>query len=211
MEMDIPASEDLGWLEADLDLHDDYLDEDLELPLHEEEAYIEEVYEHPQSEPIIKPDLSTPDDHRVGSETEISHPKKRLVNLSLLDPSNVDESVEDKRCKIDSSVNEAEDDWMRYSPPPKEPVVVVEEVEEERYISRYATDIEGDFMPVTAPDGDRVYAKLIKEEKDDKLKRLEVKGLSKGLMSEPISVLMQKVEQDELQKLSINAEQRKVF
>ncbi|XP_076898557.1 uncharacterized protein LOC143552157 [Bidens hawaiensis] len=205
MEMD---SEDIGWLEADLDLHDDYIDEDLEPPLPEEE----EVYGHRQSEPvIIKPNLSIPNDHipndhRIESEIEILQPKKkRLLNPSLLDSGNVEVSVEDKRCKVDSSVIEGEDDWMRYSPPPaKEAEVVVEEEEEEekeKFISRFANDIEGDFMPVTAPDGDRVYAKLVKvEEEDDKVKKLEVKGISKGLMLEPISVLMQKVEQAELQK-----------
>ncbi|KAL8260028.1 hypothetical protein R6Q59_027981 [Mikania micrantha] len=194
MEMDTPATDDLEWLEADLDLHEDYLDEDLEPPLpeEEEESFIEQVYKHPHSETSIKPD-----NHTIGSETEILQPKKRLLNPSLPDPSNVEYTVEEKRCKVDFCVNEADDDWMRYSSPEEEPVLVVEE--EERFISRYATDIEGDIMPVTAPDGDRVYAKLI-EEKDDKLKKLEVKGSSKGLTSEPISVLMQKMEQAELQK-----------
>ncbi|KAK9068723.1 hypothetical protein SSX86_012838 [Deinandra increscens subsp. villosa] len=200
MAMDIPASEDFGWLEADLDLHEDYIDEDLEPPLpEEEEAHIEEVHKRPQSESITKPDLLISDNRTIGSETEILQPKKRLLNPSLLNPSNVDESVEDKRCKFDSSVTEDEDDWMRYSPPPEEEVVVVEE-DKEKFISRFATDIEGDFMPVTAPDGDRVYAKLIKEGNDDKLKKLEVKGPFKGLMLEPIGVLMQKVEQAELRK-----------
>ncbi|KAK1426376.1 hypothetical protein QVD17_15047 [Tagetes erecta] len=201
--MEIDASEDLGWLEADLDLHEEYLDEDLDIepPLPDEEPYIaEELYKHPQPEPITKPNSSINDNHKTGSETELLKPKKRLINPSLVDSIDVDDLVEDKRCKVDSTVNEDDDDWMRYSPPRKEAVeVVVEEEEEERFISRYATDIDGDFMPVTGPDGDRVYAKLIKEV-DDKLKKLEVKGLSKGLILEPISVLMQKVEQDELQK-----------
>lgn len=176
MEMDIPMPDELEWLEADLQLHEEYLDEDPEPPpLPEEEAsYIEEVYEALQPEPIVKPALPIP---------EKVQPKKRFRPLSpnLLDPSNVDDSVEDKRCKVnDSSAIEADDDWLRYSPPPQEESVVIVEEEKETFISRYVTDIEGDFMPVTAPDGDRVYAKLVKEEKDGKLKKLDVKAPSKG-------------------------------
>ncbi|KAJ0518376.1 putative AAA+ ATPase domain, ATPase, AAA-type, core [Helianthus annuus] len=199
MEME---SEDLGWLEADLDLHDDYIDEDFEPPLPEEEASIEQVYEHHQPEPITKPDLSIPDDHIADLETETLQPKKRLLNPSLLDSANINDPLEDKRCRVDLGVNEADDEWMRYSPVREEAADVVEDVteEKERFISRFATDIDGDFMPVTAPDGDRVYAKLVKEEVEDKVKKLEVKGRFEGLMMEPISVLMQKVEQKELQK-----------
>ncbi|XP_023767316.1 uncharacterized protein LOC111915909 [Lactuca sativa] len=196
MEMDIPMPDELEWLEADLQLHEEYLDEDPEPPpLPEEEAsYIEEVYEALQPEPIVKPALPIP---------EKVQPKKRFRPLSpnLLDPSNVDDSVEDKRCKVnDSSAIEADDDWLRYSPPPQEESVVIVEEEKETFISRYVTDIEGDFMPVTAPDGDRVYAKLVKEEKDGKLKKLDVKAPSKGLMLEPISVLLQRAEEDAIQK-----------
>ncbi|KAI3511528.1 hypothetical protein L1887_18682 [Cichorium endivia] len=196
MEMDIPMPDELEWLEADLQLHEDYLDEDLEPPpVPEEEAsYIEEVYEVLQPEPVVKPDLLIP---------EKVQPKKRFRPLSpnLLDPSNVADSVEDKRCKVDdSSAIEADDDWLRYSPPPQEESVTIVEEEKETFISRYVTDIEGDFMPVTAPDGDRVYAKLVKEEKDNKLKKLNVKAPSKGLMLEPISVLIQRAEEDALQK-----------
>ncbi|XP_024983880.1 chromosome transmission fidelity protein 18 homolog [Cynara cardunculus var. scolymus] len=208
MEMDIPVAEELEWLEAESHLHDDYLEEDLEEPptIPEEEAsYIEEVYEDLQAEPLIKPTIPVPEDHRIGSETQ--KPKKRFRPSSpnLLDTNNVDDPVEDKRCKIDASnAIEDDDDWLRYSPPLQEEAAVIveeeKEKEKERFISRYATDIEGDFMPVTAPDGDRVYAKLIKEEKDDKLKKLDVKAPSKGLMPEPINVLMQRVEQDALQK-----------
>ncbi|KAL4561136.1 hypothetical protein LXL04_033298 [Taraxacum kok-saghyz] len=195
-EMDMPMPDELEWLEADLQHHEDYLDEDIEPPLPEEEAsYIEEVYEVLQPEPIVKPSLPI---------LEKVQPKKRFRPLSpnLLDLTNADNSVEDKRCKVDdSSAIDADDDWLRYSPPPKdESVVIVEEEEKETFISRYLTDIEGDFMPVTAPDGNRVYAKLVKEEKNEKLKKLNVKAPSKGLMLEPISVLMQRAEEDALQK-----------
>lgn len=161
MEMDIPIDEELEWLEADL--YQDYLDEDLEPPLLHEEK------EQEQEEEVIE---------------DKSEPKKR-VRSNLLDPIN----IEDKRCKIDITNviedDDDEDEWLRYAPPPREEVeevVVVdeEEKEKEKFISRYATDIEGDFMPVTAPDGVRVYAKLIDQEIDDKYKKLDVKAPLKG-------------------------------
>jgi chromosome transmission fidelity protein 18 len=54
--------------------------------------------------------------------------------------------------------DEDEEDWLRYPPPPAPEVVVAEKT-----ISRFASEIHGDCVPVTAPNGERVYAKLAME------------------------------------------------
>ncbi|KAL0366753.1 UNVERIFIED_CONTAM: hypothetical protein Sradi_3565400 [Sesamum radiatum] len=59
-----------------------------------------------------------------------------------------------------------DEEWLRYSPPRG----IVEEMEtqrEERILSRYATEIEGDCVPVTGLDGERVYAKICRVDMDE--------------------------------------------
>lgn len=59
--------------------------------------------------------------------------------------------------------DEADEDWLRYSPPKGDAVPDVpltDVVAEEKIISRFAADIDGECMPVTAPSGVRVYAKM---------------------------------------------------
>ncbi|GKG50147.1 hypothetical protein Tco_0521247, partial [Tanacetum coccineum] len=79
----------------------------------------------------------------------------------------IDEIVEDKRIKLDDVakvIDEEEDgdedeEWMRYSPPR-------EKAAEEVVISRNLAEIEGEFMPVTGTDGERVYAMKKGEEEE---------------------------------------------
>lgn len=78
-----------------------------------------------------------------------------------------------KRREID---DEGEDeDWLRYSPPPKEAAAAADETttgsDEEKIISRFVSDIEGDCVPITAPNGDRVYAKISSREVDGAQRR----------------------------------------
>eukprot|EP00261_Vitis_vinifera_P032130 XP_019073373.1 PREDICTED: LOW QUALITY PROTEIN: chromosome transmission fidelity protein 18 homolog [Vitis vinifera] len=106
-----------------------------------------------------------------------------------------------KRSKADLSEIGAEEDWLRYSLPQDsdgdlEPMVV----DEERIVSRYASEIDGDCIPVTGPGGDRVYLKISATGSDGRLKKLDLEGRTKGLILEPISVLMQRVEQDAFTK-----------
>ncbi|KAL2507137.1 P-loop containing nucleoside triphosphate hydrolase superfamily protein [Forsythia ovata] len=110
---------------------------------------------------------------------------------------------------VDPRINDGRDnegeEWLRYSPPravEEERGVVVEE-KEERILSRYATEIEGDCLPVTGLDGERVYAKICRAEmdKEERMKKLSVKGDSNGLIPEPVRVLMQRVEHDEFTKV----------
>lgn len=70
-----------------------------------------------------------------------------------------------------------DDEWLRYSPPRG----IVEEMEaerEERILSRYATEIDGDCVPVTGLDGERVYAKICRVDMDEeeRKKKLSVRG-----------------------------------
>ncbi|KAF9611201.1 hypothetical protein IFM89_027515 [Coptis chinensis] len=78
---------------------------------------------------------------------------------------------------------------------------VVEE-EEEKFISRFVSEIEGNCMAITGLDGNRVYAKMTSnvEMNDSSTKKLNIKGYANGLISEPISVLMDKMDQEALAK-----------
>ncbi|KAL0433049.1 UNVERIFIED_CONTAM: Chromosome transmission fidelity protein 18 [Sesamum latifolium] len=94
-----------------------------------------------------------------------------------------------------------DEEWLRYSPPRG----IVEEMEtqrEERILSRYATEIEGDCVPVTGLDGERVYAKICRVDMDEEERKkiLSARGDFNGLIQEPVRVLMQKVEHEEFTK-----------
>ncbi|KAJ6713084.1 P-LOOP CONTAINING NUCLEOSIDE TRIPHOSPHATE HYDROLASES SUPERFAMILY PROTEIN [Salix purpurea] len=120
---------------------------------------------------------------------------------------------DEKRSKIDDNAGlEVDDeDWLRPVQDRNsgneeeivEVVVVVEEEEEEeeKIVSRYVSEIDGDFIPVTAPSGgDRVYAKICRVDTEQGAKKLDFKSQSNGLISEPINVLLQKMEQEAFTK-----------
>lgn len=74
--------------------------------------------------------------------------------------------------------------------------------ENDKYLSRYASEINGDCVPITAPSGcgERVYARL-DELKFPVAKKLNISALgSGGLISESVSVLLQNAEQDAMLK-----------
>ncbi|KAJ8747494.1 hypothetical protein K2173_014393 [Erythroxylum novogranatense] len=90
---------------------------------------------------------------------------------------------------------EVDEDWLLYSPPPQNQEIVMgeEEEQEERILYKYASEIDGDFFPVTAPGGnDRVYAKLCRVSKEEASMKIQ----SNGLMLEPVNVLMQRMDQE---------------
>uniref|UniRef100_A0A453IFK5 Uncharacterized protein n=1 Tax=Aegilops tauschii subsp. strangulata TaxID=200361 RepID=A0A453IFK5_AEGTS len=84
------------------------------------------------------------------------------------------------------------------SPPPAAEAVA------EKIVSRFASEIQGDSMPVTAPNGERVYAKLATE----KLVSEVIEGTRRrtsisnhdGLLSESFHSLTMQAEQDALAK-----------
>ena len=73
-------------------------------------------------------------------------------------PPEQEEEERSKRRNVEREEDEEDEDWLRYSPPPAPEVVVAEKT-----ISRFASEIHGDCVPVTAPNGERVYAKLAME------------------------------------------------
>ncbi|KAJ0093667.1 hypothetical protein Patl1_25924 [Pistacia atlantica] len=187
MDFDIPLPEELELLEADARLHDPYLDEYLDLEPPEQDL--------PDSPP---PQLT---------------PHKRTRSESPSRPiDDTEPQFDDKRTKIvvnDDEDNENDEDWLRYSPP-KQSNGDLEEREDatvvvqEKVLSRYAFEIDGDCLPVTAPSGgDRVYVKICGAQGEERVKKLNVKSYSNGLISEPVNILLQKVEQEAFAKVNI--------
>ncbi|KAM3756299.1 hypothetical protein ACB098_02G101700 [Castanea mollissima] len=195
MEMDIPLPEELEFLESNSHLYeDDY--PDLEPP----EPYPQQEEPQPPS-----PSPSSPTDPPLISETQTNgHKRHRSDGLHAPTTENTSPSG-DKRSRIDDLEPEPEpkpdeEDWLRYSPPPaREPSPVVEE-QEEKIVSRYASQIDGDCIPVTAPSGDRVYAKICRVAREERLNKLHAKTQSRALILEPVNVLLQRVEQEAFAK-----------
>ncbi|KAI8003134.1 hypothetical protein LOK49_LG08G02465 [Camellia lanceoleosa] len=237
--MDIPLPEELEWLEANSHLNDDY-EGDLEPPEpypdgEEEEENKPQPQHNKQNQQPTKPTLSIPPertpitDPSTSPKTLINGKKRFRSDGSEFSNSDEHAQLEDKRSRIDDLGTEIDDeDWIRYSPQNEatevvEPVVV-EAVE--KIVSRYASEINGDCIPVTGLDGDRVYAKMSRVE-EDRLKKFDVKAYSSvnpgylfpavdqptrgtifgdlyggqyGLISEPIHILMQRVETEAFAK-----------
>lgn len=156
-DMDIPLPEELEWLEANSYLHEDledYEDQEPREPYPEEEE--EELQEPPSS----------------LSPTPINGQKRPLSDSR-------DAPNSGKRSKADLAETGAEEDWLRYSPPQEtilEPMVV----DEVNIVSRYASEIDGDCVPVTGPGGDRVYLKISATGSEERSRKVELQGHAKG-------------------------------
>lgn len=167
MDMDIPLPEELELLESNAYLLEDYPDLDPPEPYPEEDQGAK------------SPDLQS------DPEVEITgHKRSRLDSPD----GSLSEAVgpsEEKRSRIDDSAPETDEDWLRYSPPQESDPVVEDLVGfvKEKTVSRYASEIDGECMPVTAPNGDRVYAKLDRLEGEERLKKLDVRKNSDGRIS----------------------------
>lgn len=182
MDMDIPLPDELELLEANYHLHEDWTE--LELPEPDPEEYIEE-----DRQPASGSQSPPSTHHQQSTETQVNGLKRlRPVDETTAGPS------DEKRSRID------DEDWLRYSPPPQESDRMVEErttadAVEEKIVWRYASEIDGDFIPVTSL-GDRVYAKISRVEMEERPQRLHVAGQSGGLILEPVDVLLQRLEQE---------------
>ncbi|KAM7462045.1 hypothetical protein LguiA_030166 [Lonicera macranthoides] len=208
MEMDdnIPQPDELEWLEANSHLHEEDFDEDFhfEPPIEEEEQQQPQI--QPQNPPkqtlSIPPVLSTPIANQINPKKRFRFDKDAQLNL---DPGVDDSSsLDGKRSRVDDVGAEIEEDWLRYSPTRSDEVVIEEDLvveEEGKIVSRFASEIEGDCIPITGPDGERVYTKIDRFEEEDRGRRLDVKHHTKGLIPESINVLMQRVEQDAFAKV----------
>ncbi|CAN1146914.1 Chromosome transmission fidelity protein 18 homolog [Linum perenne] len=180
MDFDIPQADELEWLEAN-----SHSPEEDEL-----RPFVPSDEEPPQS-PFGLPTAGS----NSGQKRQISHV---LDSSNLVDEGNADVRIDQKRSKVDD-----DQDWLRYSPTRDSEDRVgasmeedqVEEVEE-RIVSKFLSQIDGDFIPVTAPGGeDRVYAKLCTVQADGTAHKLDLKSKSGGLLAEPINVLFEKAEQ----------------
>ncbi|KAH0638173.1 hypothetical protein KY289_038088 [Solanum tuberosum] len=207
MDMEFPDAAELEWLEAnatypdeeedDLEFEDDFLQQPPSPPGSEQIA----------SQPDPKPTLSLPPKPSLPKPQLPINSRKRFLPddpESSSDDRNAVVITEEKRSRVEDN----DEDWLRYSPPKQpeeeEPMVVEQELEleqepEEKILAKYALEIDGDCTPVTGLDGERVYAKICRVE-DERVKKLEVKGYSTGLIQEPVRALMQRVEHDQFTK-----------
>ncbi|XP_057959172.1 uncharacterized protein LOC131151778 isoform X2 [Malania oleifera] len=212
-DMDIPLPEELEWLEANCHFQEDF--EDLEPPEpypqgdeeDEQQRRQQEQHQHlpkpslsmsakptlppiPKSPPSLNPSPSP--------DSQINGPKRRRSNGP--EASKPSGAVE-KRSRVDPRRPEMDEDWLRYSSPQATSGVANERVvEEEKIVSRYASEIDGDCISVTGPGGDRVYAKISWADKGIGGKKLDTHSHSSGLIPEPIDVLLQRVEQNAFMK-----------
>ncbi|CAK7336240.1 unnamed protein product [Dovyalis caffra] len=193
METDIPLPDELELLEADSHFYEDHLD-----------PPSPDTYPHsPQQEPqqLLPQSPTAPEINGHNKRPRFDDPDSPFYEDGV--PS------DEKRSKIDDDVGPEIDheDWLRpvqdrNGGDEEERVeVVVEEEEKEKIVSRYASEIDGDFIPVTAPSGgDRVYAKMCRVDMEEGAKKLHFKSQSNGLISEPINVLLQRMEQEAFTK-----------
>ncbi|XBH56961.1 hypothetical protein VPH35_078664 [Triticum aestivum] len=186
-DMEMPDPEELEWMESNG-----------LLPEEEEYAYFDDPDEGflPAAGDACKP-------HDPPQETATSPAKPAdevsEANLKRPPPPPPPEQEEErgKRRNVDR-VDSVDEDWLRYSPPPAAEAVA------EKIVSRFASEIQGDSMPVTAPNGERVYAKLATE----KLVSEVIEGTRRrtsisnhdGLLSESFHSLTMQAEQDALAK-----------
>ncbi|XXG39699.1 hypothetical protein AAC387_Pa01g0590 [Persea americana] len=208
METDIPLPDELEWLESNA-LLDQEPDLDFYPPFEEEEEEEDHL-----PEPSAKiPDLI------VVAENQTC--KKRSRSNDDDDDDAASPKGSDEKRSRKSPEAEADEDWLRYSPPPQpenpalDPVidavpadeVVAPVAVEEKVLSRFASEIDGECISVTGPGGDRVYAKMSRCEMENDGKRLHVGRPLNGLLSEPINVLIERVEQEAFAKtLQVSSE-----
>ncbi|KAJ8483655.1 hypothetical protein OPV22_016140 [Ensete ventricosum] len=105
--------------------------------------------------------------------------------------------------------DEAGEDRLRYFPQKDSDTVGVtsvpdvslpDVVAEETILSRFATDIDGECMPVTSPSGVRVYAKMSIAEIGGDRGKVMASRPERGLLLESISTLSKKAEEEALEK-----------
>ncbi|KAF9688920.1 hypothetical protein SADUNF_Sadunf01G0038200 [Salix dunnii] len=194
MEMDIPLPDELELLEANSHFFQDSFDPPSPDPY--------------TCSPQLEPEKSPP---QSPSAYQINDRIKRPRSEGPGSPNQEDAVLfDEKRSKIDDNAGPEVDDedWLRIvqdrnSGNEEEivEVVVEDEEEKEKIVSRYVSEIDGDFIPVTAPSGgDRVYAKICRVHTEQGAKKLDFKSQSNGLISEPINVLLQKMEQETFTK-----------
>lgn len=203
--MGMPLPEELEWLETNTLLHEE------EFYPEEEEEEDEQQHQTDQyrENTLPKPSLSIPAksaESCKSAATSIScsplicENPTEVKKRPLLD-GHEEVLLDQKRCRLEPPQAEIEEEWLRYSPPTAKDTITVEPVVgKEKFVYRFASEIDGDFIPVTGPNGDRVYAKVSVVEEETIMKKLDTKAYSRGLTSEPINIMLQKVEQETFTK-----------
>jgi len=168
MDMDIPLPEELEFLESNSYAPEQNQEED-----EDHHYYFPDL--DPPAEPYSPqppPDLAAPS---LDIESN-AHKRSR--------PSSPSEDERRPKVRVavedDSSAAAADEDWLRYSPPPQEPAAQETTFAKGKMLSRFASEIDGECMPITAPNGDRVYAKLTRFEGEERVKKLDCNGYSAG-------------------------------
>ncbi|CAL9095761.1 unnamed protein product [Musa acuminata var. zebrina] len=209
MEMDIPAPEELEWLESIALLPDEGEEEEEFSMEHDGDAAAIAFDDH---------EADGDEQNRLQSERSaaeaIQHQttKKRLwsaENEDSLGGSQKHILDEGRGAKRFALQDEADEDWLRCSPQKDSDTVGVtsvpdvslpDVVAEETILSRFATDIDGECMPVTSPSGVRVYAKMSIAEIGGGRGKVLASRPERGLLLEPISILSKKAEEEALAK-----------
>ncbi|RDX92278.1 Chromosome transmission fidelity protein 18-like protein, partial [Mucuna pruriens] len=215
MDMDIPLPEELEFLESNSHIPE----QDQQQQEEDHHYYFPEldIAEHYSQQP--PPDLAIPSKtesnghKRPRPHSPPEEDKRAKVRIAVEeDSAAADEdwlrysppSAEEKRVKARVAVEEdspaADEDWLRYSPPPPEPAAEEPTFAKEKNLSRFASEIDGECMPITAPNGDRVYAKLNRFQGEKRATKLDCSRYSAELISEPINVILQRLEQEALAK-----------
>ncbi|KAL6907517.1 hypothetical protein ACP4OV_002556 [Aristida adscensionis] len=193
MDMDMPDPEELEWMES----HG-------LVPEEEEYAYFDDPDEG------FPPAAGGSEQPRDSSEATAAPPAKLADEASEgglkrppppPPPEQEEKEERTKRRNVEQE-DSGDEDWLRYSPPPAAEVVIVEKT-----ISRFASEIQGDCLPVTAPNGERVYAKLAREEFVGGTRGTRQGAhfsnrnpSHKGLLSESFHSLTRRAEQEALAK-----------
>ncbi|URE09839.1 chromosome transmission fidelity protein 18 [Musa troglodytarum] len=208
MEMDIPAPEELEWLESIALLPDEGEEEEEFSMEHDGDAATIAFDDHGSDG-----DEQNRQQKRSAAEA-IQHQttKKRLwsaENEDSLEGSQKHILDEGRGAKRFALQDEADEDWLRDSPQKESDTVGVtsvpdvslpDVVAEETILSRFATDIDGECMPVTSPSGVRVYAKMSIAEIGGGRGKVMASRPERGLLLEPISILRKKAEEEALAK-----------
>lgn len=196
METDIPLPEELEWLESNSLLPED--DPDF-YPPYEEEDLPEPSTKTPGNFPFQS--LSPPPPSSFfssyfidPSHSYLSDPTVAVNQASKKRPWSEKEGVSDEKRSRKSPETEADEDWLRYSPPPRAPApdpvmdaAPVDDVQapaaiDEKVLSRFASEIDGECISVTDPGGDRVYAKMSRWVMESDVKRLRIERPVNGIL-----------------------------
>ncbi|XP_010241140.1 PREDICTED: chromosome transmission fidelity protein 18 homolog [Nelumbo nucifera] len=211
MEMDIPLPEEMEWLENQAFQEED--EEDFYYP-EEEEDEQEQLPQKQQQRPPEPSQTSPPNtsiatslsksssvaNHSALPENQINGKKRQWAGADGTDASSTGKAPsEEKRNRVAPHEPGMDEGWLRYSPSKERADVAPAVVEQEKFISRFASEIEGDCISITGPSGDRVYAKINRFETND-VKRLSIDGHANGLTLEPIGILMERAEQEAFTK-----------